>query len=497
MNRAAFWKSTAAVVFAGGATLLMPACGKSAAATAAPALTLSIISPHSSDIRREFGDAFSRWHQAHFGTPVDVEWPDVGGGGTSNIVRELDASYKLRGASDYDIAFGGGSQVFNDYLTHGFLVKPPPPAADDPWKSDPIDAIPAAIFGGPLHGTDGCWVAATMSAFGMTINKDRIAELRLHTPVTWNDLAQPEWFGRLSLADPSKSGSVKTSYEMLLQQYGWQKGWGILTEMFASTGILRDSGSAPADDVGNADAVAGVVIDFYGRLQILRVGPSIAGFVIPAGGTVLDADPIALLKGAPHEALAGQFIRFVVSEEGQRLWILRAGTPGGPRKTALGRAALLEDLYRPSNPDYPSLSDPTDPFIAAASKALVFHADKQRAREPFLGDLIKSALIDNRDALIKARRAIARAGNPPALLARLEGLPTYRPVAIDHGSPAYGPDSPLDDDALAHVHDLYSPPKGDPRTPFSESLQNDLRDRWREQFAVRFATLEREAQNRK
>ena len=53
-------------------------------------------------------------------------------------------------------------------------------------------------------------------------------------PRKWEDLAGAEWFGRLSLADPSKSGSVKSSYEMIFQQYGWEKGWGVVTELFAN-----------------------------------------------------------------------------------------------------------------------------------------------------------------------------------------------------------------------------------------------------------------------
>ncbi len=189
------------------------------------------------------------------------------------------------------------------------------------------------------------WIAATMSNFGIVINKDRIAELGLATPVRWADIAGPSWFGYLTLADPSKSGSVRSGYEMIFQQYGWAKGWGLLTLMFANAGELRDVGSTPADDVGSAQALAGIVIDFFGRKQMLRVGPSLVGFVVPEGGSTIDPDPIAVLKGAPHAELAAHFVEFVISPEGQRLWVFRAGTPGGPQRTALGRMAVLPALY--------------------------------------------------------------------------------------------------------------------------------------------------------
>ena len=471
------------------AAALLAGCGKAAGEKVEKSENvLTIISPHSSDIRREFGDAFSRWHQEHYGTPVEVLWPDVGGGGTGNVIRELSAAYKVRDSSGYDLVFGGGSATFNSFMGAGFLDKPPAMEENDPWKSDPIDAVPLEIFGGPLHGKDGLWVAATMSAFGMEVNPDRIAELHLQTPVTWSDLAGPAWFGRLSLADPSKSGSVRTGFEMVLQANGWEKGWGILTEMFANTAMVRDSGSAPADDVGNADAVAGVVIDFYGRLQVLRVGPGVAAFVVPKAGTALDADPIAMLRGAPHAALGADFERFVVSEEGQKLWTFRTGTPGGPVKTSLGRLSVVEGLYQP--PLAENLVDKADPFLMQGEVLGHFDEKGQQWREPFIGDLIKAALIDNRQSLMRARQAIRAAGDQPDLLAKLTTLPTYRVAEVSGGKISYGPETPLDESALRAMHDDYAPAKTTSKAAFQAELQNRMRDFWRARFATRFAEIQ-------
>ena len=85
----------------------------------------------------------------------------------------------------------------------------------------------------------------------------RIAELGLYTSRPTEDIATPQWISRLSLADPSTSGSVKTSYEQIFQQHGWEKGWDILTRLFANAHVIHDGGSNPAEDVGFAEAVAG------------------------------------------------------------------------------------------------------------------------------------------------------------------------------------------------------------------------------------------------
>jgi hypothetical protein len=103
-------------------SLLLLSCNRTDT-PAKNALTLTIISPHGSDIRREFADAFSAWHQQHFGQPVAIEWPDVGGGGTGNIIRTLDAAYANGDSSGNDIIFGGGSSAFNTFAAKGYLVR--------------------------------------------------------------------------------------------------------------------------------------------------------------------------------------------------------------------------------------------------------------------------------------------------------------------------------------------------------------------------------------
>jgi ABC-type Fe3+ transport system substrate-binding protein len=480
------------------AILFLSSCGKQES----PEIPrLIIISPHNSDIRREFETAFSSYHLKKYGTPVQIDWPDVGSGGTSNILRQLLAAYDRGDSSGYDVVFGGGSYTFNllasqkDAKGRNLLVKLPPLP---PGEKDPLDNVPAELFGNSLHGPDNVWVAATMSRFGFIINKQRIAELNQPAPRRWEDLANPQFFGHLSLADPAKSGSIRTSYEQIFQTYGWEKGWAIITEMFANTAIIREGGSNPADDVGNADAVAGVVIDFYGRLQVSRAGERIAEFVLPAGaagepggGSVLDPDPIALLRGAPNEKLAAEFIRFVVSPEGQRIWVLRAGTEGGPKLTPLGRLSILPSIYQ-SEGD--KLLDAADPF--AASNALKVNAAEQNNRSRYIGDLIKAAFIDNRDALLRVRQALHAAGDPPDLLQQLTAIPPYRTSQLQGDKLNYSKDLPLTKESLAALNTEFAPPKSDLRAPYTERIQSDTRAYWQAAFARRFADIEKAARVR-
>ena len=49
------------------------------AGTLSAAEKLVIVSPHWEGLRYEFARAFSDWHQEKYGTPVEVDWRDLGG----------------------------------------------------------------------------------------------------------------------------------------------------------------------------------------------------------------------------------------------------------------------------------------------------------------------------------------------------------------------------------------------------------------------------------
>jgi len=116
-------------------------------------------------------------------------------------------------------------------------------------------------------------------------------------------------------------------------------------------------------------------IDFYGRFQseAVKVGeaPSRLQYCTPAGGSsVGPIDPIGLLRGAPNRAVAEEFIAFILSPEGQKLWNFKVGGAGGPKKYALRRLPVLKELYAPEL--IPFRSDP-DVMPYEEAKLLTYH----------------------------------------------------------------------------------------------------------------------------
>jgi hypothetical protein len=79
-------------------------------------------------------------------------------------------------------------------------------------------------------------------------------------------------------------------------------------------------------------------------------------WIAPLGGTSLSVDPIAVFRGAPNMEIAQEFVTFCLSPEGQLLWNLRVGEPGGPRETSPRRLPVRRDLY--TTDTLPMFSDP-------------------------------------------------------------------------------------------------------------------------------------------
>lgn len=409
-------------------------------------LELVIVSPHDEGAKHEFERAFCQWHQAHFGRPVRIEWPNVGGGG--DITRYVESNFaphfrrvlgpvdsrtvqwvevdrpgstsqpneltqKARALRDVgvgiDIFFGAGDFEHARFKAAGYSAPFDLPTSSPDFPGEPgyLAVVPPDLNGQPLYDRDHYWYGAVLTRLGIVSNRVVCQKLGLTPPRSWADLAQPGFRDQLALADPNFSGSAKLCYEMVLQQNGWDAGWRILTNIAANGRYFASGSVQVALDVSRCEAAAGMIIDYYGRTQVDYVGNDLTTgqprlqYVSPTGATATTPDPIAILRGAPHRVLAERFVQFVLSVEGQKLWLARAGTHGGPEKFALYRPPIRPDVYDRFADDFIVRENPyTEPV------ALKVNSQVRDTRFGLLGVLMRAAFIDNDDLL---RRVADRA----------------------------------------------------------------------------------------
>ena len=378
---------------------------------------LVILSPHWEGIREEFERAFTAKHKVDTGRDVDIRWLDVGG--TSDILRFIRSEFDNKpDGIGVDIFFGGGTDPYVELKKHGFLQS---------CDVNPriLNRIAPSIGGVPLYDTDGTWYAATMAGFGIIYNKLVLKKLGLAAPQTWADLAAPESMTWVGTADPRKSGSVHMTYEIILQAYGWEKGWRVITAMGANArGFSAGSSQVPID-VATGEVAYGLAIDFYAWAQVRQAGPDIIGYVMPRDLTVVNGDGMAMLRGAPNPDIAQRFIEFVLSEKGQLLWILKKGEDDGPADYELGRFTVMPELYA-------SLGDRTsvrvNPF--EWKSGFVYDPERASARWSLVNDLFGAIVIDPHRFLVAARRAALRAGDPAQSPDQIFALPITEQEAL-------------------------------------------------------------------
>ncbi|MEI6533923.1 MAG: extracellular solute-binding protein [Verrucomicrobiaceae bacterium] len=358
-----------------------------------------------------------------------------------------------------DLFFGGGSYDFQKQSSAGFLVS----AAHDgkngvgelfakhgPWFTDAV--IPSSVSGEDFYDKEKRWVGSCLSSMGIVFNRDALKRLGVTSePTQWKDLANPLLAGQVALSDPNKSGTVTKALEQIIQQQmqmaidevkknpkqfqtakeqvaeglniGWERGLQLILRICANARYFTDAATKIPLEVSQGDAAAGMCIDYYGRSFEEQVrkpdGTTRVGYVTPVGGSSVGVDPVGMLRGAPEPELATAFMEFVLSDEGQKIWNYRPGSPGGPENAALRRLPVRRDFYTEANRQY--MADAAlRPFDEA--KAFTYHPEWTMPLFDVIRFLVRVMCIDLHEEQRESWRILAQANFPPRATAMFEDV---------------------------------------------------------------------------
>lgn len=381
---------------------------------------LILLSPHNEGVTKEFTTGFQKWYKAKHKADVQMEWLDQGG--TNNIIRFIQSEFKKNpNGINVDIFFGGGTEAYIGFKEDGSLQSYRLP---DKILAD----IPKEYSGSPVYDPDYQWYGACLAGFGILYSKQQLSMMNLPQPMTWTDLAKPELAGWIGSADPRQSGSVYKMYSIMLQLYGWEKGFEVITKMNANVKAFTRGASEIPMDVDLGETACGLAIDYYAMAQIAKSGPERLGYVMPEGETVINTDPIAILKGAPHKELAQNFLEFVMSEPGQKLWMMKVGEPDGPVEFTLRRMSVMPVMYDKLGD---KIDVPTNPF--KWKTGFVYDNEKGTACRAIINDLIGAMTVDMHAELVKAWEAVRKGGMKEAAVKQLVAVPITEEEAIRLG----------------------------------------------------------------
>ncbi len=361
---------------------------------AAPAL--SILTPHGDNIRQELGPAFKAWSEARFGDSPDINWIDQGG--TSEDLRYVESRFakaprdQVPASIGIDLFFGGGTPPFRTLAKDGFLQGRALPRSL-------LAEVPETVAGTRVYSDSEGWYGVALSSFGILYNRSLLAEKHLPPPKSWSDLADPGADQWVASVDPRGSGSAHVIYEIILQKYGWEKGWQMLARIAANSSHFTKGASAVLPLVSTGESAYTIAIDQYAWSLIEKLGPERVGFALPPGETVTTPDPVAMLKGAPHAQTAARFMEFLLSEQCQLLWSLKAGAPNGPAHLSLNRMTVLPKVA--ARLDSVNSFVQGNPFRDAEKQAWIYSDSLTESRWALVNDALGLWMVDSHDAAHK------------------------------------------------------------------------------------------------
>ena len=356
---------------------------------------LVIISPHWEGVRIELTQDFNRWYQEKYGEEAELEWIDQGG--ASDNLKFVESLYKKNpNGIDIDMFFGGGISPYLRLKELNLL---------EPYKvsKDTLKHIPKTCAGVPNYDDrDFNWYGIVLSGFGILYNKKVLDFLKLPVPTDWESLGDKRYYSWVGNGDPRHSGSLHMMYEIILQAYGWRKGWDIILAMSGNTKNFSASASAVAKNTSSGEVAVSLCIDSYALAQIEVHGAENMGFIFPENLTVINPDAIGILKGAKNVVVAQRFIEYLLSYEGQLIWMQKKGKKGGPKEFSLNRFCIRSDIY-----EHPDMKENVfNPY--ALKGAIKYNFNLAADRWNLLNDLIGALVIDCRGNLKKAWNAVLK-----------------------------------------------------------------------------------------
>lgn len=179
-----------------------------------------------------------------------------------------------------------------------------------------------------LRDPDGTYMASRAAAMVMVVNDAALGGVP--APVSYADLAKPEYKGKVVIGDPLKSGTHFVALALLSRTLGWT--W--YRSLRANEAVIEGGNSAVLRRIETGDRPIGLLL-LENFIKAKQSG-SVARLVVPKEGAIVIPSPIAILARARQPEPALKLCRMMMEKSGQeamvrgRMYPSVPGLPGPP-----------------------------------------------------------------------------------------------------------------------------------------------------------------------
>jgi ABC-type Fe3+ transport system substrate-binding protein len=250
------------------------------------------------------------------------------------------------------------------------------------WRKLPVDRskLPDHVGQAKLGDQAGFYTATEIAGFGFAVSSSALLSRGLPVPTDWPELADPRFAGLIALPVPTRVGFAPPMVEIVLQAFGWQRGWALWSEISANAMLVERGSTFITEEITSGRCAIGLSIDFFVNSAIAN-GAALS-FVYPQH-TGINPAHIAVTREAPNPAGAKAFVEFMLSAGGQKLLA----------HPDIRRLPVRPDVYGGLPKNY------FNPFRAAEQGNLQFDSDLARPRLASSASIFQQMLIEPHEDL--------------------------------------------------------------------------------------------------
>ena len=285
-----FRRCTLALLILSLVVLPLVSCTRSATNGAR---TLLIYTPHGQDLLKDF---VARYKQVH--PEVDVQFLDMG---SREVLERLRVE---RNRPQADLWWGASHTTFQTAAEENLLAV---------YRPTWADKIPAEA-----RDSQDRWYGTYETPEVIIYNSGAVSDAE--APKDWDDVLDPRWRDRVLIRNPNPSDSMRAIFGAMIWRFYKETnspagGYDWLKRLDANVHEYTADGTLLMRKLANREGVISLWNLPDARLYQEQKGFPQLKYVLPASGTPVITDGIAIVRGTPHEEEARRFYEFVTTPE--------------------------------------------------------------------------------------------------------------------------------------------------------------------------------------
>jgi len=253
---------------------------------------LLIYTPHGQDMLRDF---IGRYKQQNPG--ADIQFLDMG---SRQILERVTVE---RNRPQGDLWWGASHTTFQLAAEQDLLAEFRPS-----WANDVMPET---------RDEKGRWFGTYETPQVIAYNSEAITPDQ--APREWDDVLDPKWRDKVLIRDPNPSDTMRAIFGAMIWRFykdshSPQQGYDWLRKLDANVHEYTADGTLLMQKIGRREGL--ITLWDMPDVRLFKEQKNIpVGYTIPASGTPVIIDGIAIIKGAPNMEEAKRFYEFVTSEE--------------------------------------------------------------------------------------------------------------------------------------------------------------------------------------